>query len=539
MNQALFKYTFFLSSTILSLNLYSCSSCSEDKASKNQPNETIDKESTTDKESNKSIYDDDAIEDSLIICYGKEDDNEDGEYKYVDLDLPSGISWATCNVGANKPEEYGTLFAWGETKPKDRYSADTYQWYDENESLSEKYTPDTEYYMFYGDDKVYESEAEARGAFVNAQANAYEEARRHTYLKDEDDAASDNWGHNWRMPTYDEMKELMNECDWSWTSNYNESGVSGSIACSKRNGKKIFFPAAGCIEDTTIKGKNETGHYLAITLSGGIDLDSAGVNFSNVSERFGQSVRPVKYRKHKIKTYIKTDVDSYHRSARRIISEIENAENVNTKASEFISSDAKLHDIRGTVKKVVELKIETDSAFNYNLEKFNFCLCSEYCVFSDATLNIFSFDKTGKAVYTKLYDMSDNSNTIECIALRNDKGQLLSFETDENYMGCGTFISFAYNKTGMLDSMYYYGMYGESSKYKYDNEQNLISSYSHLRGSSNVDIKDSKRYKVIKRDKYGNWIKRHILIDRIDSEGEYSEKMRKYELEYRKIQYAE
>lgn len=87
MNQGFITRSFILVSIIFSINLYSCSSCSEENTSNNKFNET------KEDESKESIFDANAVEDSLIICYGKENDNDDGGHEFVDLDLPSGISW--------------------------------------------------------------------------------------------------------------------------------------------------------------------------------------------------------------------------------------------------------------------------------------------------------------------------------------------------------------------------------------------------------------------------------------------------------------
>ncbi len=132
-------------------------------------------------------------------------------HEYVDLGLPSGTLWATCNVGATIPEEYGEHFAWGETTSKNEYGWVTYKW-------GEKWTL-TKYCTnsYYGtvDDKL--------------------------TLEIVDDAAKANWGGDWRMPTLAEQQELLNECTWNWTT---LNGVNGYQVTSK-NGNSIFLPAAG------------------------------------------------------------------------------------------------------------------------------------------------------------------------------------------------------------------------------------------------------------------------------------------------------
>ena len=137
-------------------------------------------------------------------------------HDYVDLGLPSGTKWATCNVGATKPEEYGNYYAWGETEPKTSYDWDTYKWCNGSEDTLTKYNTNSDY-----------------GTVDNK-----------TVLDLADDAARANWGGAWRMPTDAEWTELRENCTWRWTYDYNGTGVAGRIVTSKINGNSIFLPAA-------------------------------------------------------------------------------------------------------------------------------------------------------------------------------------------------------------------------------------------------------------------------------------------------------
>ncbi len=141
-------------------------------------------------------------------------------HEYVDLGLPSGTLWATCNVGATKPTEYGDLFAWGEASSKKTFTSENYKFYkikdDEIEEIT-KYNTESKF-----------------GAIDNK-----------TELETQDDAAAVNWGGSWRMPTLEEMEELVSCCNWEWTDDYEGSGVAGQIGKSKKNGNTIFLPAAG------------------------------------------------------------------------------------------------------------------------------------------------------------------------------------------------------------------------------------------------------------------------------------------------------
>ena len=148
-------------------------------------------------------------EDSSVRYLLKLDFTHNG-YKYVDLGLPSGLKWATCNVGANSPEEYGLYFAWGETIGYTREQV-------ENREHS----------------------------FSESVYNAGPAASISTDLTLEQDAAHINMGGNWRMPTKTEEQELLDNCDGVWTDDYNGTVVAGSVFTSKVNGNSVFFPAAG------------------------------------------------------------------------------------------------------------------------------------------------------------------------------------------------------------------------------------------------------------------------------------------------------
>ncbi len=138
-------------------------------------------------------------------------------YEYVDLGLPSGLKWATCNVGASSPEEYGDYYAWGETSTKSIYTSDNSLTY--GKSMSD------------------------------ISGNA-------TY-----DVARSKWNGTWRMPTLAEIEELKNECTWEWTT---QGGHSGYKVTAK-NGNSIFLPAAGFRNGTTFYRVGEYGGYWCST----------------------------------------------------------------------------------------------------------------------------------------------------------------------------------------------------------------------------------------------------------------------------------
>lgn len=186
----------------------------------------------------------------------------------VDLGLPSGLKWATMNVGATKPEEYGEYFAWGETKPKSSYKWSTYKWCNGSEKSQTKYN--TKY--------------------------SYGTVDNKTVLDPEDDAAHVNWGGSWRMPTDDEWTELTTKCTSTWTT---QNGVNGRKVTGP-NGKSIFLPAAGLRYGTIIGSAGSYGTFWSSSLYTVTPYRAYGVCFSSDSVRGddfdrynGQSVRPV------------------------------------------------------------------------------------------------------------------------------------------------------------------------------------------------------------------------------------------------------
>lgn len=161
--------------------------------------------------------------------------------EYVDLGLPSGIKWATFNVGATQPEEYGDYFAWGETEPKELY--------DES-----------------------------------------------TYSETEEDAATANWGSEWRMPTQAEQDELRTECSWTWMT---KNDVNGYKVVGP-NGNSIFLPAAGYCSGGSFYHTGHKGFYWSSSLYTGNTSYAYYLSFTynDVSRYsndrcYGQSVRPV------------------------------------------------------------------------------------------------------------------------------------------------------------------------------------------------------------------------------------------------------
>ena len=187
-------------------------------------------------------------------------------HEWVDLDLPSGTLWATCNVGANSPEEYGDYFAWGETKPKSNYSWSTYFDSDDNGSSFKKYNKNSGL----------------------------------TELLPEDDAATANWGSPWRMPSFDQFEELFTSSytTTEWTT---LNDVYGRKITSKSNGNSIFLPAAGYRYDASLSYAGSGGYYWSSFFSPSygdhaylLYFSSGSCYWSDSYRYYGRSVRPVR-----------------------------------------------------------------------------------------------------------------------------------------------------------------------------------------------------------------------------------------------------
>ena len=217
--------------------------------------------------------------------------------EYVDLGLISRTKWATMNLGAENPQDYGGYYAWGETTTKENYNMSTYL--DGNISS----------------DSDWETDKDAlKGVFDIAGT--------------QHDAAAANWGGKWRMPTKAQLGELRGQCYWVWTENYNGSNVKGYIVyktkTSSDKGQKIykdgtpsssyslsdahiFLPAAGFRDDSPydFTSVGRKGDYRSSSLNSTdfpdfaweawtLYIDSNKVTFQYVSNRYdGYSVRAV------------------------------------------------------------------------------------------------------------------------------------------------------------------------------------------------------------------------------------------------------
>jgi hypothetical protein len=210
-----------------------------------------------------------------------EDDkvNDNDLHEYVDLGLPSGTLWATCNVGANKPEEYGLYFAWGETigyrsdtSDGHQFNWTTYKWCKGAENKITKYCVKGNYGTV--DNKI--------------------------DLEDDDDAATVNWSEVWHMPTIEQVSELLNS-EYTTITKTKHNGVNGRKIVSKKNGNYIFLPAAGYRYDSKFSNGDSGGYYWYRSLSSSgsdkalILIFGTGVpDCYSLYRYYGASVRPVR-----------------------------------------------------------------------------------------------------------------------------------------------------------------------------------------------------------------------------------------------------
>ena len=213
------------------------------------------------------------------IIYGNIKSFTTKTHEYVDLGL--SVKWATFNVGAERPEDCGYYFAWGETQSKSDYSWSTYKYCNGSETTMTKYCH-----------------------ISTSGADGFTDSK--LVLDLDDDVAHANWGGDWRMPTDAEWAALCqsDNCTWTWTT---LNGVNGYKVQSNKSGftdKWIFLPAAGYRYDTDLSGVGSCGYYWSNLLH--FDLRTAqtawllGFYSDRYSAAFtttrfaGLSVRPVR-----------------------------------------------------------------------------------------------------------------------------------------------------------------------------------------------------------------------------------------------------
>ncbi len=218
---------------------------------------------------------------TVVVCLAAgctKDNGGNGTYKghdYIDLGLPSGTMWATCNVGAENTEGYGDYFAWGETQPKAAYTDSNYIYSKGGYDQFTKYCTKPEFGF--------------NGFTDNLKT-----------LQPSDDAATVNWGEGWRTPTINEWIELVTKCSYTFTT---RNGVNGCVFTG-RNGNSIFLPVRGRIGGDKSSIEDDIGNYWSNSLNKGWPVYAKGFQFiigfddcdiyNDFSRCAGYSVRPVR-----------------------------------------------------------------------------------------------------------------------------------------------------------------------------------------------------------------------------------------------------
>ena len=186
------------------------------------------------------------------------------QHDYVDLGLPSGTLWATCNIGAKTETEYGDYFAWGEIETKKEYTWKTYKFGNENNIV--KYT---------NEDNLEELELDDDVAYT-------------CWMKDD-----------CHIPTDEQFRELIDHTRYKWYNNYNDSGINGLLFTGE-NGNKIFLPAGGLKHENVVRYSNTDGQYWSKNLytdrrdsAGGFEFNSKYTTTCVSYRCVGYSVRPV------------------------------------------------------------------------------------------------------------------------------------------------------------------------------------------------------------------------------------------------------
>ena len=233
------------------------------------------------KDGSKVYYKASEVQSVGVFGYGEGPDDMPDEHDWVDLGLPSGTLWATCNVGAENPEDYGDYFAWGETigynGGKTTFNWVTYKYARGTSDTLTKYCTDS-----------------SKGT-VDGK----------TELDPEDDAATANWGSNWQIPSYEQCEELLDE-SYTYSTWTTQNGVDGRLITSKINMKTIFLPAAGSHwkEDVfRYKPGSDGGYWIRLIktsynpYANALHFNSGYIEIDSRSEQqrfFGQSIRPVR-----------------------------------------------------------------------------------------------------------------------------------------------------------------------------------------------------------------------------------------------------
>ena len=182
-------------------------------------------------------------------------------YGHEYVEMGDGLKWATCNIGADKPKDVGSLFAWGETTPKSTYTLENYKWYE------------------------------------NGNYTKYNSTDGKLFLNKDDDAATANWGGTWRTPTFNELLKLVDHCKCTWDDTRNGFIVTSEFPGYE--GNSIFLPSP-TYNPTIYNGLYWTsqGKIKDITIAGTFAIKKSNddrIGLSSFPRYLGLPIRPVSF----------------------------------------------------------------------------------------------------------------------------------------------------------------------------------------------------------------------------------------------------
>lgn len=221
-----------------------------------------------------------SVTDLVILIYQLQNPaiGECNGYEYVDLGL--SVKWATCNIGAYAPEDYGYYFTWG-----GKTENTSYLWYYYEYNTDGCYNSD-------GCKKYQQKDGQTSGIWYNDNVFVGDNKK---VLEPGDDAATVSWGEGWRMPTPEEMNELLTMCTWTWISDSSFKGYK-----VERFGRYILIPAAGCKYSTATYGKGNYGYYWTNSLldtytmyARSLYIHAGGPSLGFDERNYGLTIRPV------------------------------------------------------------------------------------------------------------------------------------------------------------------------------------------------------------------------------------------------------
>lgn len=232
------------------------------------------------------------------IMLGKDKDAD--THEYVDLGLPGGVLWATCNIGAETPQDNGLYFAWGDATGYARNEAHTFDWAHYKWMTPGETSPNHVTKYTFADGSTgscwYQN-----GYYIGSTIDGVK-YKNLTNLLPNDDAATTHWGHGWRMPSEQEFKDLI-DSQYTTCEVINTKNVYALKITSKSNGNSILLPLAGYRQDSALNSDCKAGRYWSSTLSrvnstGGYCLrfstSSSRLELSPNNRSLGASVRPVR-----------------------------------------------------------------------------------------------------------------------------------------------------------------------------------------------------------------------------------------------------